>query len=129
MRLKRILELPEWDLSGYAIDRRPDQRVLHHRHGDAGEASERPGGRLPDPAGRRLRDHRAGVGYAYTNQDGYDEDVAIYGGTVTVITLTRAGGSAAQVGTTGPINLRLAPGDAVTLTYSVAPTMRKTPVS
>lgn len=65
--------------------------------------------------------------FSYQNTDGYEEDVAIYGGTVSSITLTRYGGSSVQVGdSTGRI-IRLRSGDTVTVTYSVAPTMNKIP--
>jgi len=61
-------------------------------------------------------------GTAQTNNNFYPVNVYLYGGTVTVIDYTPAGGSATQVGTSGPATVRLNPGDAITLTYSGTPT-------
>lgn len=61
-------------------------------------------------------------GTAQQNTNPYAVNVYLYGGTVTVIDYTPAGGSATQVGTTGPATVRLNPGDSITLTYSAAPT-------
>ena len=61
-------------------------------------------------------------GTPQSNTNPYPVNVYIYGGTVTVIDYTPSGGSATQVGTTGPATVRLNPGDSITLTYSAAPT-------
>ena len=61
-------------------------------------------------------------GTAQSNTNPYPVNVYLYGGTVTVIDYTPAGGSATQVGTSGPATVRLNPGDSITLTYSAAPT-------
>lgn len=61
-------------------------------------------------------------GTPQTNDTGHAVNVYLYGGTVTVIDYTPAGGSATQVGTSGPATVRLNPGDSITLTYSAAPT-------
>ena len=60
-------------------------------------------------------------GTAQANDNPYPVTVYIYGGTVTVIDYTPVGGTAAQIGTTGPASVRLNPGDSITLTYSAAP--------
>ena len=61
-------------------------------------------------------------GTAQQNTNPYPVNVYLYGGTVTVIDYTPSGGSATQVGTSGPATVRLNPGDSITLTYSAAPT-------
>lgn len=66
--------------------------------------------------------------FTYVNQDGYAEDVSMYGGTVSSVTLARAGGTAAQVASATGMTLRLQSGDTIIVTYSSAPTLRKTPV-
>ena len=65
-------------------------------------------------------------GTAQTNNNPYAVNVYIYGGTVTVIDYTPAGGTAIEVGTAGPATIRLNPGDAITLTYSAAPSWKWT---
>ena len=60
-------------------------------------------------------------GTAQSNTNNYPVNVYIYGGTVTVIDYTPSNGSAIQIGTTGPVTVRLEPGDSITLTYSAAP--------
>ena len=61
-------------------------------------------------------------GTAQSNTNPYPVNVYLYGGTVTVIDYTPSGGSATQVGTSGPATVRLNPGDSITLTYSGTPT-------
>lgn len=61
-------------------------------------------------------------GTAQQNTNPYPVNVYLYGGTVTAVNYTPAGGSATQVGTSGPATVRLNPGDSITLTYSAAPT-------
>jgi hypothetical protein len=66
----------------------------------------------------------SGSPFTYTNNDGVDEYVTIDGGTVTTvaknsITLYSFGGAAARCG------VWLAPGEALTVTYTGAPTMNK----
>ena len=61
--------------------------------------------------------------FAYTNNDGIAEEVVVTGGTVSSITLTRGGTTTASLGTSGIFTL--APGDVLTVTYSVVPTMTK----
>ena len=61
-------------------------------------------------------------GTAQQNTNPYPVNVYLYGGTVTVIDYTPSGGSATQVGTSGPATVRLNPGDSITLTYSGTPT-------
>ncbi|MEM3860363.1 MAG: hypothetical protein QW478_13370 [Candidatus Micrarchaeaceae archaeon] len=61
-------------------------------------------------------------GTAQQNTNPYPVNVYIYGGTVTAIDYTPDGGTAVQVGTSGPATVRLNPNDSITLTYSAAPT-------
>lgn len=82
-------------------------------------------GNVPAGAGVSV----TGSPFTYTNVDGYDEDVSIAGGTVSAVTATRVGAAASSVGTATGMLVRLAPGDAVTVTYTVAPTMRKLPIT
>lgn len=56
--------------------------------------------------------------YVYTNSTPYDADVFVTGGTVTALQLARGG---AFYNTTGTV--RLSPGDAVRISYTVAPTV------
>lgn len=63
-------------------------------------------------------------GTAQPNTNPYPVNVYLYGGTVTVIDYTQAGGSATEVGTSGPATVGLNPGDSITLTYSAAPTWK-----
>jgi hypothetical protein len=53
--------------------------------------------------------------------------VTITGGTTSAITLTRNGVTTANIGTTTPVSVYLGDGDIVTVTYSVAPTMKAFP--
>lgn len=70
--------------------------------------------------------------FTYTNGDGYDEDVAIYGGTLTTPFVEVARGQSGTFGQVAGVSgekvVRLAPGDQVRVTYTTAPTMRKIPV-
>lgn len=70
--------------------------------------------------------------FVYINQDGYIQDVAIYGGTLTTpfIELSKDSGvTFSQIaGTNTEKIVRLAPGDQLRVTYSAAPTMRKIPI-
>ena len=63
-------------------------------------------------------------GTAQSNNTQHDVLVYLYGGTVTEIQYTPNGGSATQVGTSGPATVRLNRGDSITLTYSAAPTWK-----
>ena len=65
-------------------------------------------------------------GTAQTNDNPYSVNVYIYGGTITAIDYTPAGGAAIEVGTTGPATVKLNPGDSITLTYSAAPSWKWT---
>jgi hypothetical protein len=60
-----------------------------------------------------------GSPYTYTNSDPFAEDVIISGGTVSQISVVRAGSSTLTGLTSG--NFHLQPGDGLTVTYSVAP--------
>lgn len=67
--------------------------------------------------------------YTYTNADAYAEDVAIYAGTVSDISVSRDGGTTfGVVNSTTGATTRLNPGEQVKVTYSVVPTMIKHPV-
>ncbi len=69
--------------------------------------------------------------FTYTNTDACNEDIAIYGGIISSITLSRdKGASFGQVAAVGysVFNAILNPGDIVVVTYSVAPTMKKVPI-
>ena len=61
--------------------------------------------------------------YTYTNADNYPEQVQVLGGTVSAIAFVRDTVET-DLGLTSGV-LMLEPGDAVKVTYSVAPTMRK----
>jgi hypothetical protein len=61
----------------------------------------------------------------YTNADGVPETVIFTGGTTSIFTLTRGGFTSATLGTTTPFTAMLYPGDAVNVTYSVAPTVQE----
>ncbi|MEM3862339.1 MAG: hypothetical protein QW203_07675, partial [Thermoplasmatales archaeon] len=61
-------------------------------------------------------------GTAQQNTNPYPVNVYLYGGTVTAIYYTPDGGTAVQIGTSGPATVHLNPNDSITLTYSVAPT-------
>lgn len=63
-----------------------------------------------------------------TNIYRYPVDAYIYGGTVTVVQVTPSGGAAIQVANGTGVRVRLHPADAVTITYSVAPTVVFVPV-
>lgn len=65
--------------------------------------------------------------FAYTSEQGHEEDVSVYGGTVTAISLTRPGGTIQQVATTQWAG-RLAPGDVLTIANSAAPTLARVAV-
>ena len=60
-------------------------------------------------------------GAAQQNTYPFPVMVYVYGGTVTVIDYTPSGGSAIEIGTSGPAAVKLNPGDSITLTYSAAP--------
>lgn len=60
--------------------------------------------------------------YTYTNTSASNQEVLIYGGTITAITFTAKGGTAIDMNITlSSIVLRV--GDALTITYSTAPTI------
>ena len=65
-------------------------------------------------------------GTPQSNTNNYPVNVYIYGGTITTIDYTPAGGVAIEVGTTGPATVKLNPGDSITLTYSAAPSWKWT---
>lgn len=126
-RFRKVLEMPEWDLTALTVilntvTTNQITDVLTKQFLRATRWTY-----LTPPAAAAITPSASP--YTYTNQDGYDEDVAIYGGTVSVISVTRVGGSASQVADgTGRV-LRISPGESVTVTYSLVPVMRKTPVS
>ena len=67
--------------------------------------------------------------YIYINSDGYTEDVAVYSGIVSNISISRDNGSTfGQVAATTGSTYRLQPLDQIQVTYSVTPTMEKVPV-
>lgn len=96
-----------------------------------------PGG-TPVTMGRRLYDLLLGYGrnpvnavtspavaaspWVYTNDSAYDQDVIVSGGTVSSVEFGRGG---VFYGTTGLT--RLSPGDALRVTYTVAPALRIIP--
>jgi hypothetical protein len=59
-----------------------------------------------------------GTGVAYTNPGPYMQSITISGGTITVITLSRGGVTGLTAG-----QFILAPGDSITCTSSVTPTV------
>ena len=61
--------------------------------------------------------------FTHINATGFDEDVAISGGTVSLVQFGRAGTYYAV----GAGMVRLSPGDTVRVTYSVLPTMTSIP--
>lgn len=65
--------------------------------------------------------------YAYKNATNRTQAVFVTGGTVSAITLTRAGSAAIATGATSGWWL-VFPGDTLTVTYSVAPTMTAVPM-
>ena len=54
--------------------------------------------------------------FTYTNASGFDQDVLLNGGTVSLVQIGRGG---SLYTTTSPV--RLSPGDSVRITYTVAP--------
>lgn len=64
--------------------------------------------------------------YTYTNSTNAPQLVLIVGGTVSAVSIVRAGTSYALVPL--PSNVLLAGGDGITITYSVAPTVRILPL-
>lgn len=63
-------------------------------------------------------------GTAQQNTNPFPVMVYVYGGTVTAIDYTPAGGTAIEVGTAGPASIRLNTGDSITLTYSATPSWK-----
>jgi hypothetical protein len=61
-----------------------------------------------------------GSGVAQTHTGATVDTLYIYGGTVTVIAH-----NSSTVGTTGPATITLRPGDTWSITYSVAPTIKR----
>jgi len=84
---------------------------------------------------------RAGIAvgaspFAYTNNEGIPMKILVIGGTVTQVMFTRQGDSwieenpSASGGGTGTVGTYLLmPGDVITISYSVAPTMNSIPLS
>lgn len=71
-------------------------------------------GRNPDSAPSSLA---VGLSpFTYTNTSGYDQDVLLNGGTVSLVQIGRGGSLY-----TAPSPVRLSPGDSVRVTYTVAP--------
>jgi len=69
--------------------------------------------------------------FTYTNNDGFPENISIYGGTLTTpfIQFARGGVNTQISGATHDYTVYLDPGDGVIVTYSVAPTMVKIPAA
>jgi lysophospholipase L1-like esterase len=65
--------------------------------------------------------------YTYTNNTPQDVDAFVTGGTTTVIAFSRDGTNFTTLGTTTPGQMQLSPGDAVRVTYAVAPTVTIVP--
>lgn len=63
--------------------------------------------------------------FVYANNDGADEYVTVSSGTVSSIGYVRGGTGPVGVAAASNFGLRLFPGDAVSVTYSGAPTMQK----
>lgn len=60
--------------------------------------------------------------WTYTNDTGFDLDAAVTGGTVSAVQLLR-GATVATLANATPTVVRLSPGDALVVTYTVAPTV------
>jgi len=67
-----------------------------------------------------------GSPFSYTNSDGYDEDIIISGGTVSLIEFSRDEVTYYDVGLTSGM-FRLSKEDTIRITYTVAPTVTKVP--
>lgn len=65
--------------------------------------------------------------YTYTNEGDFDVDVVVSGGTVSAIAFTRDGLTFTTLATATNSTVRLNPGDAVRVTYSVLPTLTLIP--
>ncbi len=90
------------------------------------QKSRRSGNWLNNPSASAISP--SGSPFTYTNSDGYNEDVAVYGGTVTQIEVARNGGAFTQVSAaTTNFIIMLNPGDQIRVTYSATPSMNKIP--
>jgi hypothetical protein len=92
----------------------PSTRFRDLTNGKTGEVHDAPPSRTALTVGASP--------YTYTNTTGNDVLVIVSGGTVSSIVLTRTAGDPVGI-TSGQFALR--PGDAMTVTYSVAPTMAR----
>jgi hypothetical protein len=84
----------------------------------------RTGGSGPPAPGSRTAISPGASPYTYLNADNIEEDVLVYGGTVSAIDYSHDNSTFNVLGLTAGV-FRLGPGNSLKVTYSVAPTMFK----